>query len=42
MAGHSFVMFGWSWTEVSVMDIQVFGQASMDCSAVKAYCIMLR
>ena len=30
MAGHSSGMFGWSWTEVSVLGSQVFGQASME------------
>ena len=30
MAGQSSVMFGLSWTEVSVLGSQVFGQASMD------------
>ena len=29
MAGHSSVMFGWSWTEVSVLGSQIFGQVSM-------------
>ena len=27
MAGQSFAMFGWSWTEVSVLGSQVFGKA---------------
>ena len=27
MAGHSYVVVGWSWTEVSVLGSQVFGQA---------------
>ena len=30
MAGHCFVMFGWSWTEASVLGSQVFRQASME------------
>ena len=30
MAGHGFVMFGWSRIEASVLDSQVFGQASME------------
>ena len=30
MLGYSSVMFGWSWTEVSVLGSQVFGQASVD------------
>ena len=34
MAGHSSVMIGWNWTEVSVLDSQVFGQALMKCCAV--------
>ena len=29
MAGQSFAMFGWSWTEGSVLG-QVFGQVSME------------
>ena len=34
MAGQSSAMFGWSWTEVSVLGSQVFGQASMEnCEA---------
>ena len=28
MAGQGSVMFGWSWTEMSVLGSQVFGQAS--------------
>ena len=35
MAGESFSMIGWSWTEVSVLGSQVFGQALMDsCEGV--------
>ena len=30
MAGHSSVLFGKSWTEVSVLGNQVVGQDSMD------------
>ena len=30
MAGQSLALFGWSWTEVSVLGSQVFGQASME------------
>ena len=30
MGGQSSTMFGWSWTEVSVLGIQVFGQALME------------
>ena len=30
MAGQSSAMFGWSWTEVSVLGSQVFGQALME------------
>ena len=30
MAGQSFAMFGWSWTEVSVLGSQLFGQAFME------------
>ena len=38
MAGQSSAMFGWSWTEVSVLGSQVFGQALMescDCSVMQ-------
>ena len=30
MAGQSYAMFGWSWTEVSVLGSQVVGQALME------------
>ena len=30
MAGQSSAMIGWSWTDVSVLGSQVFGQALMD------------
>ena len=30
MAGQSYVMFGWSWTEVSVLGSHVFEQASVE------------
>ena len=30
MAGQSSVMIGWSWTDVSVLGSQVFGQVLMD------------
>ena len=30
MAGHSSAVFGWSWTEVSVLGSEVFGQALME------------
>ena len=30
MVGQSSAMFGWSWTEVSVLGSQVFGQALME------------
>ena len=30
MPRHSSAMFGWSWTEVSVLGSQVFGQALME------------
>ena len=30
MAGQGSVEFGWSWTEVSVLGSQVFGQALME------------
>ena len=29
MAGHNYAMFGWSWTEASVLGSQVFGRALM-------------
>ena len=30
MAGQSSAVFGWSWTEVSVLGSQVFGRVSME------------
>ena len=33
MAGQSSAMIGWSWTDVSVLGSQVFGQALMDSCA---------
>ena len=36
MAGQSSAMFGWSWTEVSVLCSQVFGRALMESCAVPA------
>ena len=30
MAGQSSAMFGWSWTEASVLGSQVFGRALME------------
>ena len=30
MAGQSSAMFGWSWTEVSVLGSRVFGQALLE------------
>ena len=30
MAGHSFVMIGWKWTEGSVLGSQVFGHALVE------------
>ena len=35
MAGQCPVMFGWSWTEVSVLQSQVFGPASVDSSVLE-------
>ena len=35
MAGQSSAMIGWSWTDVSVLGSQVFGQALMDSCAVR-------
>ena len=34
MTGQSCAMFGWSWTEVSVLSNQVLGQALMESCAV--------
>ena len=34
MAGHSYVTFGWSWTEVSVLGSQLYGQASMESCVI--------
>ena len=34
MAGQSFAMFGWSWTEASVLGSQVFGRALMESCAM--------
>ena len=34
MAGHGFVIFGWSWIEASVLGSQVFEQASMESCEV--------
>ena len=31
MAGQSSAMFGWSWTDMIVLDSQVFGQALDSC-----------
>ena len=36
MTGQSSAMFGWSWTEVSVLGSQVFGRALMESCAVPA------
>ena len=37
MAGHSLVMLGWSWTDLSVLGSQLFGQASAEsCEGKKA------
>ena len=38
MAGQTSAMFGWSWTEVSVLGSQVFGHASMEsCDLAMAF-----
>ena len=37
MAGQSSAMFGWSWTEVSVLGSQVSGQALMESSGVDKF-----
>ena len=34
MAGHSSVMIGWSWTDLSVLGSQLFGQASAESCEV--------
>ena len=34
MAGQSSAMIGWSWTDVSVLGSQVFGQALMDSCGI--------
>ena len=40
MAGQSSAMFGWNWTEVSVLGSQVFGQASMEsCDVEGRICV---
>ena len=36
MAGQSSAMIGWSWTDVSVLGSQVFGQALMDSCDFRA------
>ena len=33
MAGHSLVVLGWSWTDLSVLSSQLFGQASAESCA---------
>ena len=35
MDGQSFAMFGWSWTEASVLGSQVFVQALMESCEVR-------
>ena len=35
MAGHGFVMFGWSWIDAIVLSSQVFEQTSMEACGVK-------
>ena len=37
MAGHSAVMFGWSWTNISVSGSQLFGQASAESCELIGY-----
>ena len=37
MAGQSSAMFGWSWTEVSVLGSQVFGQALMESCGLNTF-----
>ena len=36
MARHSFVVLGWSWTELSVLGSQVFGQAMLESCGIDA------
>ena len=36
MAGQSFAIFEWSWTEVNVLGSQLFGQALMESSDFRA------
>ena len=44
MDGQSFAMFGWSWTDESVLGSEVFGQALMySCDSAafsRVYCIL--
>ena len=37
MAGQSSAMFGWSWSEVSVLGSQVFGQALLESCALACH-----
>ena len=41
MAGDSSVIIGWSWTEVSVLGSQVFGQASMESCELLRYSLFI-
>ena len=41
MAGQNSAMFGWSWTKVSVLGSQVFGQGLMEsCDIYKTQIMM--
>ena len=37
MAGQGSLMFGWSWTDVSVLGSQVFGQALMESCDIQEF-----
>ena len=40
MAGDSSAMLGWSWTDLSVLGSQLFGQASAESCGTGLLCIM--
>ena len=42
MAGQSSAMMGWSWTDVSVLGSQVFGQALMDSCVTYIISVILK
>ena len=41
MAGQSSAMYGWSWTEVSVLGCQVFGQDVSDALSILKHIVEL-